>query len=413
MNILIVIHDYLPAHPGGCELHAHQLGKALVERGHTVTALFTERDLGRPEGDFTDGEFEGIKTVEVIHQREYGRLTEMWEQTFFVEVFRAQLKRLKPDVVHFHHTAFWGARCMEATHILGIPVVLTLHDYYLICSGSILLSKGELCDGQGSCGSCLPADMAKEGQPELVMGDVSRRELHRRALNSVDAVISPSAYLFERFEAAGMAVPKGKSQVVLTGYPGQRVAPRERAAGECLRVAYTGGLYEAKGVHVLIAAFGELAKRDRAGKAPIELVVHGHMDWFPDYCAELREAAKGLPVEFMGGFTPGTAGEVLASQHVLVVPSIWYENRPITICEAFINGLVPVTTDLGGMAESVAHDVDGLTFERGDATALADCLERLADETGLLSRLGAARPDLPDMPEIAAAIEATYLTLGC
>lgn len=413
MNILFVLHDYLPAHSGGSELHAHQLAKELIKRGHDCTVLFTERDFSRPEGDFTDSDFEGVPTVEVIHQREYSRLTELWEQSFFVEVFRSQMKRLRPDVVHFHHTSFWGARCMEVARNEGVPVVLTLHDYALICYSGMLLSNRELCDGAGRCGSCLPEDMATGGLEERVEGDGKRRKLHRRAIEAVDAVISPSEFLFTRFDFAGMPIPEAKRQVLVSGYPGARAAVRQRAMDATLRVTYIGGLYEAKGVHVLIAAFRELHGRARRGQPRIELEIHGHLDWFPDYCAELRVAAEGLPVSFCGPFAPGTAHEVLEGRDVLVVPSIWFENRPITIPEAFINGLVPVVTDLGGMAESLDDGIDGLTFERGNATDLADCLERLASEPGLWSRLAAARPELPDMAEIALAIEGTYSSIGC
>lgn len=411
MKILLVLHDYLPAHAGGSELHTHQLAKTLIARGHDVTVLFTERDLSRPEGHFAEGVFEGVRTVEVVHQREYPNLSETWLQTFFAEVFRAQLQRLAPDVVHFHHTGFWGARCLEIAKERGLRVVLTLHDYHLICHAATLLDGDRLCDGggpAGECAACLPADMAPGGEAELRAGARARRCWHRRALAAVDEVISPSHFLFTRFDAAGLTIPAERRHVILSGYPGERQPVRTRDAAAPLRVAYVGGLYHAKGVHVLIDAFRALGTRDRAAKAPIQLVIHGHLDWFPDYAAGLRAMAAGLDIEFAGPFPSGDSAAVLAGVDVLVVPSIWYENRPITIPEAFLNGVVPVTSDLGGMAESVRHDVDGLTFPVGDGEALANQLERLADESGLWDRLAAARPELPDLPEIAAAVEALY-----
>jgi len=411
MKILLVLHDYLPAHAGGSELHAHQLAKAHLARGHDVTVLFTERDLSRPEGHFVEGSFEGVRTVEVVHQREYPNLHETWKQTFFAEVFRAQLQRLAPDVVHFHHTNFWGARCLELAKESGARVVLTLHDYHLICHAATLLDGDRLCDGggvDGSCGACLPADMVSGGEAELLAGARERRVLHRRCLAAVDAVISPSHFLFTRFEVAGLSVPAEKRRVILTGYPGERQPLRQRDPVAPLRVAFVGGIYHAKGVHVLIDAFRALGARDRAGKVPIRLSIHGHFDWFPDYAAGLRAMAAGLDVDFIGPFPSGGAAAVLRDVDVLVVPSIWYENRPITIPEAFLSGCVPVTSALGRMAESVRHEVDGLCFPVGDGEALADSLERLADEPGLWDRLAAARPDLPDMVTVAAAIKALY-----
>jgi glycosyltransferase involved in cell wall biosynthesis len=411
MKILFVLHDYLPEHAGGSELHTHQLAKAMIARGHDVRVLFTERNLECPEGDVTEGEYDGVPTVEVIHQREYPCLAETWNQTFFAEVFRSELARLAPDIVHFHHTAFWGAACLEIAKESGARVLMTMHDFHLICHNAVLLDGDRLCDGggpEGGCGACLPADMAPDGTTELAAGARARRHLHRRAFRAIDHVISPSHFLLTRFDAVDMAVPEDKRSVVLYGYPGERKPLRSRAAADPLRVVYLGGVYHAKGVHVLVDAMRTLGGRDRADKPAIELVIHGHLDWFPDYSAGLREMATGLPVTFAGPFPSGSAGEVLGSADVLVVPSIWYENRPITISEAFINGVVPVTTDLGGMAESVRHEVDGLVFPRGAGPALADALERLADEPELWNRLAAARPDLPDVPEVAAEVEALY-----
>jgi len=411
MKILYVLHDYLPRHSGGSELHTHQLAKAMIARGHDVHVMFTERDLSRPEGDVEEGEFEGVPTVEVVHQREYPCLSETWNQTFFAEVFRAQIARLDPDVVHFHHTAFWGAHCLEIAKAYGARVLMTAHDYHLICHNAVLLDGDRLCNGggaEGGCGACLPPELAQEGEAELQAGARARRVMHRRAFGAVDHVISPSHFLFTRFDGVDMSVPEDKRSVILSGYPGERKPVRKRIALAPLRVVYVGGVYHAKGVHVLVDAMRTLGGRDRTGRPSIELVLHGHLDWFPDYAAGLREMATGLAVTFAGPFPPGSSAEVLADADVLVVPSIWYENRPITIPEAYLNGVVPVATDLGGMAESVRHDVDGLLFPRGDGPALADALERLADEPGLWDRLAAGRPDLPDVPEIAAQIESLY-----
>ena len=60
MKILVVLHDYLPLHKGGSEIHAHQMARELTRRGHDVTVLFTERDLSAPEGEVRRGEFEGV-----------------------------------------------------------------------------------------------------------------------------------------------------------------------------------------------------------------------------------------------------------------------------------------------------------------------------------------------------------------
>ena len=63
MKVLVVLHDYLPAHKGGSEIHAHQVARELARRGHDVTALFTERDLSAPEGQVRRGELDGVRLL--------------------------------------------------------------------------------------------------------------------------------------------------------------------------------------------------------------------------------------------------------------------------------------------------------------------------------------------------------------
>lgn len=415
MKVLIVIHDYLPLHPGGSELHAHHVAKELIHKGHDVHALFTERNLERPEGDFEEGEFEGVPTIEVYHSREYPDLRETWRQSFFAEVFRSQLRRLQPDIVHFHHLSLWGAKCLEIAREEGVRSVLTLHDFNLICSNSVLLKNDkDLCDGggeDGSCSTCLSADLLREArwpadskEEALLLAARERRAYHKRALAFADVVVTPSQTLLDRFQEAGM-LREQRTELLMYGYPGERACGRVRDMSSPLRVGYVGGIYPSKGVHVLIDAFAHLAS-----EAPgVELVVHGHMDWFPDYTAGLKALAKDAAnVEFAGPFPSGDAARILAGFDVLVVPSIWYENRPITISEAFLAAVVPVVTDLGGMSESVRDGVDGLVFPRGDALALAAAIKRLAAEPGLYDKLSSGRPKLPDIPEIVDTLLGFY-----
>ncbi|MFT5831615.1 MAG: glycosyltransferase involved in cell wall biosynthesis, partial [Bacteroidia bacterium] len=292
---------------------------------------------------------------------------------------------------------------------------LTLHDFNLICANSVLLKDDkDLCDGGGevgNCTNCINTNMlqfddwdAETMDDAIAMSGPERRAFHKRALKFADVVVSPSQTLIDRFHAAGMLKDQ-RTELVLYGYPGERQAARVRDMDKPLRVGYVGGIYPSKGVHVLIDALAHLAT-DPA--APVSLEVHGHLDWFPDYVGPLREAAVGAQVDFKGPFPPGHAAEVLAGFDVLVVPSIWYENRPITISEAFLAAVVPVVTDLGGMAESVRDGVDSMVFPRGDSKALAAVLKRMATEPGLYDSLSAGRPDLPDIPEIVDTLLGFY-----
>lgn len=411
MKVLVVLHDYLPRHTGGSEIHAHQTARELARRGHAVTVLVTERDLSARDGDVRAGELDGVRTLEVVHQREYADVRESWEEERSLALFRAQLAALRPDVVHFQHLAIWGSRCIPAARASGARVLVTLHDYWLLCDVSTLLRPdGELCtDGlRGTCTACLrrhPVWRERwDGRaPEAIWPEAARArfERHREDLAAAHVVISPSRFLARQFERAGFR-PERSFEILKAGFPGPLFLPRRRDPARPLRVGYVGGIYFSKGVHVLVRAFAHLRGE------PAELAVHGHLDWFPDYVAELRRAAEGSAVRFHGPFEPARVDEVLRGLDLLVVPSVWYENMPITIHEAHRHGIPVVATALGGMAEAVEDGVTGLTFPRGDERALAAAIRVLARDAELYDRLARNRPRVLTVEEVVDRLELLY-----
>jgi glycosyltransferase involved in cell wall biosynthesis len=229
----------------------------------------------------------------------------------------------------------------------------------------------------------------------------ARFERHRADFAAADVGISPSRFLARQFEAAGFE-SRQPIEVLKAGYPGPRFPVRRRDPSRALRVGYVGGVYFSKGVHVLVQAFQHL--RDD----PVELSIHGHLDWFPDYVAELERAAAGARVRFAGPFAPAEVDRVLSQLELLVLPSVWYENMPITIHEAHRHGIPVIVTDLGGMAEAVEHGVSGLTFPRGDALALADRIASLARDPALYDRIAQGRPRVPTLEEVVDRLELLY-----
>ncbi len=411
MRILIALHDYLPLHKGGSEIHAHQSAVELARRGHDVTALFTERDLSAPEGTIRRGALAGVKTIEVVHQREYADVRETWEEERSLAILERLLAELRPEVVHFHHLALWGSRALPAARAAGARVVVTLHDYHLLCDAATLLRPdGELCtEGfTGSCTACLRRHPLLAPRwnglgPREIWARAARErfERHRADLRSAHVILSPSRFLAGLFERAGFLRAE-ECTVLKAGYPGPVFPARRRDPLTKLRVGYVGGIYFSKGVHVLVRAFA-LLRRD-----PVELHVHGHLDWFPDYASRLRDEADGSPVIFHGPFDPHRIDAILSGLDLLVLPSVWYENMPITIHEAHRHGIPVVATDLGGMAEAVRDGVTGLLFPRGDERALAQAIRSLARDAALYDRLAGQRPRVPTLEEVVDRLEGLY-----
>jgi glycosyltransferase involved in cell wall biosynthesis len=119
-------------------------------------------------------------------------------------------------------------------------------------------------------------------------------------------------------------------------------------------------------------------------------------------------AQHDVRVRFCGTFPHDRIGVILADIDVLVVPSIWYENTPLVLYFAQAAGCPVIATGLGGMAEVIRHEENGLLFEPGDAGGLAAALRRLAQDHGLLRKLAhnAVRPK--SIAEYAAELLALY-----
>jgi glycosyltransferase involved in cell wall biosynthesis len=230
----------------------------------------------------------------------------------------------------------------------------------------------------------------------------------RELFESVDHFISPSAFLRDQFIESGLAAEK--ISVLDNGFdrtPWRGVATaRVRSAGEPLRCVYLGTWIPTKGVHVLLEAFRELDPE----KAVLD--VHGYAvpyEGREHYEGELRSLAEGAANIRLGErYTPAQVPQLLAEADVLVVPSVWYENSPLTLHEAFLAGLPVIASDHGGLREFVQHEVNGLRFKPGSVRALRAAITRLIDEPELLGRLRAKRTHVMSIADHAQALDAIY-----
>jgi glycosyltransferase involved in cell wall biosynthesis len=180
-----------------------------------------------------------------------------------------------------------------------------------------------------------------------------------------------------------------------------------KTATDKLRVGYVGQIIPIKGVHVLIQAF---RKANSDGRAKLE--IWGGLGKDLDYSGRLGAFIEEDPsISLHGHFAHDDLAEVFSSIDVLVVPSIWYENAPLVIQEAFAAGTPVIATNLGGMAEMISNEVNGLLFERGDSDDLARQLQRLIDEPDLIEKLKAGIPRVKTIEEEVNQLERMYFEL--
>jgi glycosyltransferase involved in cell wall biosynthesis len=227
----------------------------------------------------------------------------------------------------------------------------------------------------------------------------------RRLLSKADAIIAPSRFLRNRFIEHG--VPPSK--ITFSDY-GMRTESlphnrRQRAVSGRLRCAFIGSVMPHKGVHVLIDAFNRLSN------ARAELRIYGDPEYAPDYYASLMRRSRNGSVRFMGGVHNNEVYRILGDTDVLIVPSVWYENSPLTMHEAVLAGVPVIASNIGGMAELVKRAENGLLFEAGNADDLYEKIALLIAEPRRLKGLRGRVAAIKGMEENAEELEELYMGL--
>jgi len=426
VRILYPVHQYLPRHTGGVEVYTHSLARTMA-RSHDVLVYCHEAALDGGALRHTEEEHEGVPVRRVAaYVAGEGRpgpwrtFSQGFQNRAILRDFVQTLGAFRPDVVHVQHLKDLSVGIPEASARVGVPVVMTLHDYWTLCANAQRVRPGgAICRGTHwwmECGRCAAHRI---GSPALgltapLMAPLfwRRDRAVRGAVDRVSLLISPSAFLRDRLVEAGF--PRGKICVLEHGLePGRlgNLANRHERApagrpGFRGHYAYIGSLAWQKGVHILVEAFAGLGAEDA------ELRVWGDPAVFPDYSGRLREVAGRCPrIRLEGPLPSGRVGDALAWADYLVVPSLWWENSPMTILEAYRAGVPVIASRLGALVEKVADGVSGLLFAPGDVADLRRVLRYTWERPDLLNGLRRALPRVKTMDEHARTMEDVYRQL--
>lgn len=444
MRILLTVHQFLPEFHAGTEILTFDTAQALLARGHDVSVFTGFPARGGPDDAhrFDRYTHDGIPVERFHHDHApMGGETNIAEleynNRFFAAYFRDYLIRVKPDVVHFFHLQRLSASAIDVCHELGIPMALTPTDFWLVCpTNQLLLPNHALCSGPETNGvNCLrhvvaltqpaPAKVFLNMVPDALVATMIRaleggmlpRQKHasyaralsarhrfmKSRMNRVDRVAVPTRLMADMLARNGLSPAKTKFLPFGIKADGWSRKPTASTGGR-LRVGFIGTLYEHKGAHVLLEAV-----RSLSADLPIEVKIYGNTGDFPEYAARLHELAANDPrIALCGTFPYNRISSVFSSLDVLVVPSIWYENTPLVIYAAQACGCPVIASNLGGMSEAVTHEKNGLLFEPGNASDLAQAIRRLACDRVLLRRLGEQARKPKPIAEYAAELENVY-----
>lgn len=436
LRFLTVVHGYPPSEHAGAELCAHWLARALIDRGHDVRVFARTGDPILPELALVHEQVEGVPVTRLRTAPD--RATSL-RATYLDACVRAVFERElaaaaadgRPfDAVHFHHTLGLSLDLIDAAKRAGARVLVTLHDFWHLCPrGQRFTPWGHLCADidLSRCSRCIAKKRAKwalnhlvqrplaflAGLPGYVAENLHTRALRRRMeamiaqLDAADLVLCPSRFVLDEHVRHGL--DPSRARVFENGIDPSRLAhlPERAAPARPLRFGCLGTFLPSKGVDLLVDAFQPIPP----GEATLDL--HGTSPWDGGAFARRVAASNRHPgVRFHGPFEPSHLPEILSSIDVLVVPSRWFENAPVTLDEAALAHLPVLVANHGGLAESLARRRNGLAFTPDDPADLRAKLLRFAREPGLWAELRESREPVKRAVDAAAELESIVSTIG-
>jgi glycosyltransferase involved in cell wall biosynthesis len=369
-----------------------------VARGHAVRVLTTcpwdgpaslWGSVAREDGVLVD-RFFPANAYHLTRFREHGVLArtlyqgiDLWNPHVWA---RAEwvVRTWKPDVVHMHQLTGLSAALFTVARQRGIPSVATLHDHALFCVyGTLQRPNGAACPP--GCVRCAPL-----------------RTANRHFTRSLCHVIGPSTYILKQHDTRSF-FPVAARHVVPNGVMATKTTTcRSFPLTEAFHVVFLGRLTKEKGVDVLLDAVGEIpAARFRlslAGDGPLR-----------ELCED--RARRDSRIVLLGTIDAAQRDQLLASAHVLVLPSTVPENFPMSIEEAQMAGLPVVASRIGGIGEMVIDGQTGFLAPPGDTAALAAALQTLYSSSQLWLRCAEGARRLAQgyaMPVFLDAIERIY-----
>jgi glycosyltransferase involved in cell wall biosynthesis len=211
----------------------------------------------------------------------------------------------------------------------------------------------------------------------------------RGVLQGITHFFAPSSYLRDRFIAAG--VDPSRISVSEYGWSLPAAAPpaARTQSSTPLQIGFIGSLMVSKAPDVLLEGKSRVCRQAHAW-SPVRRA--HRLSRRSELPRSLELFLKQSHVRFHGKHRSRRLPAALARIDILVVPSIWPENSPLVIREAFLAGVPVIASRIGGIPETVSDNVNGLLVEPGDVADLARALRRTIDEPELLARLRAGIP---------------------
>jgi len=326
-------------------------------------------------------DLKGQKVIE--HKLAYRNTGSCYQDPLREKLFENLLEQFKINLVHFQHLLWYPLSLPLVAKSLKIPTIYTLHDFFLVCQKFTLVGlNNRFCDifneSVSQCDFCLQATNNSPFGTQAI-----RRQAVSKTIDAFDAVISNTDYTksaftkiypnisSEKLHVIEMLTPEHPSQANFNKKTSPPVGP--------LKVVVPGNFTLFKGAETVLRLIKGLAGTN------IQFTILGNIQE-----ETVKKTASHLDlknVQFIGGYSPSDAVDLMKGQDVSLHLSIWPETYMIALSEAWQAGAVPIVSDLGAPSERVIDSVNGFIVPPHSLGKIKDILEMLSKDRSKLVQM--------------------------
>lgn len=330
-----------------------EMEKSLLEsKGHQVrTLLFTNTVIDQFTGKLKAG-LQSLYNFSAARQ------------------LRETIIRFKPDIIHVHNLFFQASpSVLYLAGKMKIPVVMTVHNYRLICANALLLRNNHVCE------LCTQKVLPLSGikykcyrdsgvESALVTAITGLHKIMGTWTKKIDRLIVLSEFMKEKLMHSSLHFPANRTVVIpnfIDDVQGEPL-PRDNY------FLFVGRLSKEKGIQTLLDCFSKTAHQ--------QLIIAGEG---PEKERVLAAARENPGISYAGQQPKEKVLHLMKKSKALIFPSIWYEGLPMTIIEAFATGTPVIASELGSMAEMIRDGYNGFHFVPGNAGDLENKLDHFSN----------------------------------
>ncbi|MCP2044804.1 glycosyltransferase family 4 protein [Pontibacter sp. HSC-36F09] len=295
-------------------------------------------------------------------------------------MLKDKINEFQPDIIHVHNFfPLISPAVFDVAHKLGVPVVMTLHNYRLICPSAYLHYNGRTH----------MENVHKAFPLQAILDKAYRNSMFQTAsvvlATGVHKLLGTWQHKVDRF----ITLTQGGSDLFFNS---SLKPTREQLVVKPNFTADLGLSVAERGDHFLFVGrlspekgIGTLLKATELYPFKLKIIGDGSMR------EEVERHAANYPnVEYLGYQKLNRVEQELKTAKALIFPSEWMETFGMTIIEAFSTGTPAIAAKIGGAEQLVEDGINGLHYTPGQPAELAEKVRMLLHDQDLAQRLGIA-----------------------